>query len=69
MSGDTWHDHVDASWNPRGVAHGMSHVVHLCEWLTLSHVSNGEIKKRKENGEIKKKKKSGANRRVRVEKK
>ena len=19
MSGDTWHDHVDATWNPRGV--------------------------------------------------
>ena len=43
MSGDTWHDHVDSIWNPRGVTHGMSHVVNLCEWLTLSHVSNEEI--------------------------
>ena len=44
MSGDTWHEHVDATWHPRGVTHGMSHVVHLCEWLTLSHVSKREIK-------------------------
>ena len=43
MSDDTWHEHVDATWHPRGVTHGMSHVVHLCEWLTLSHVSNEEI--------------------------
>ena len=43
MLGDTWHDDVDATWNPRGVTHGMSHVVHLCERLTLSHVSNEEI--------------------------
>ena len=43
VSGDTWHDHVDATWNSRGVTHGMSHVVHLCERLTLSHVSNEEI--------------------------
>ena len=43
MSDDTWHDRVDATWHPRGVTHGMSHVVHLCEWLTLSHVSNEEI--------------------------
>ena len=48
MSGDTWHDHVDATWNPRGVKHAMSHVVHLCEWLTLSHVSKeGNKEKRK----------------------
>ena len=29
--------------HPRGVTHGMSHVVHLCERLTLSRVSNEEI--------------------------
>ena len=44
MSGDTWHDHVDATWNPRGVTYGMSHVVYLCELLTLSHVSKEENK-------------------------
>ena len=55
MSGDKWHDHVDATLHPRGVTHGMSHVVHLCEWLTLSHVSNGKIKKIK-NYNLKKKK-------------
>ena len=43
MSGYTWHEHVDATWHLRGVTHGMSHVVHLCELLTLSHVSNEEI--------------------------
>ena len=43
MSDDTWHDHVDATLHPRGVTHGMIHVVHLCERLTLSHVSNEEI--------------------------
>ena len=48
MLGDTWHDHVDATWHPRGVTHDMSHVVHLCEWLTLSHVSKeGNKGKRK----------------------
>ena len=48
MSGDTWHDHMDATWRPRGVTHGMNHVVHLFEWLTLSHVSNkGNKGKRK----------------------
>ena len=31
MSGDTWYDHVDATWHPKGVTHGMSHVVHLYE--------------------------------------
>ena len=31
VSDDTWHDHVDATWHPMGVTHGMSHVVHLCE--------------------------------------
>ena len=36
---DTWHKHVDATWHPRGVTHSMSYVVHLCEWLTLSHMS------------------------------
>ena len=45
-SGDTWRDHVDTTWHPRGVTHGMSHVVHLCEWLTLSQVSSeGNIRK------------------------
>ena len=29
VSGDTWHGHVDATWHPRGMTHGMSHVVHL----------------------------------------
>ena len=43
MSCDTWHDHVDAIWYPRGVTHGMSHVVHLCEWLTLIQVPSGGI--------------------------
>ena len=55
MSGDTWYDHVDATWHPRGVTHGMSHVVHLCEWLILSHVSKEgnkrKIKKIKEKCE------------------
>ena len=37
---------MDATWHPRGVTHGMSHVVHLCEWLILSHVSK-ERNKRK----------------------
>ena len=41
MSGDTWHDHVDATWNPGGVTHGMIQVLHLCERLTLSQVSSG----------------------------
>ena len=56
MSGDTWHDHVDATWNPRGVTCGMIHMGHLCEWLTWSQVGNGEKKERKSKGEIKKKK-------------
>ena len=43
MSSDAWHDHVDVIWHPRGVTHGMSHVVYLCERLTLSHVLNEEI--------------------------
>ena len=51
MSSDTWHDHVDATWHPRGVTHGISHVVHFCEWLTLSHVlkegNKGKIKIKK----------------------
>ena len=53
MSGDTWHDHVDATWHLRGsdTWHD-SHVVHLCEWLILSQVSseenNGKDKTRKE---------------------
>ena len=54
MSGDTWHDHVDSTWHPKGVTHVMSHVVHLCEWLTLSHVSK-EGNKGKINQEIKRK--------------
>ena len=47
MSVDTWHDHANATWHPRGVTYGMSHVVHLYEWLTLSQVSNGGRNKRK----------------------
>ena len=43
MSSDTLHDHVNATWHHRGVTHGMSHVVHLCEWLTLSQVASGGI--------------------------
>ena len=54
MSGDTWHEYVDATWYPMGMTHGKSHVVHLCEWLTLSQVSSGGNKGRgkkiKENG-------------------
>ena len=41
MSGDTWHEHVDATGHPRGVTHGMIHVVPLFEWLTWSLVSRG----------------------------
>ena len=26
---DTWHDHVDVTWHPKGVTHGKIHVVHL----------------------------------------
>ena len=51
MSSDTWHDHVDATWHPRGVTHGMIHMVHLCERLTLSHVSNEEIMGKEKNKE------------------
>ena len=55
MLSDTWHDHVDATWHPRGVTHGMSHVVHLCEWLTLSYVSkNGNKRKRKKSRKLRK---------------
>ena len=43
MSCDTWNDHVDATWHPKGVTHGKSHVVHLCKWLTWSQLSNEEI--------------------------
>ena len=45
----------DDTWKPKGVTHGMSHVVQLCEWITLSHVSNeGNYgkKKNQENKEI-----------------
>ena len=51
MSGDTWHDYVDVTWHPRGVTHGMIHVVHLCERLTLSHVSNEKIIRKEKNQE------------------
>ena len=27
--GDTWHDHVDATWHPKGVTHGKIHVMPL----------------------------------------
>ena len=56
VSGDTWHDHVDATWHPKEVTHGMIHVVHLCEWLTLSHVSMRKLWKKQihENKEKKK---------------
>ena len=47
MSGDTWHEHVVATWNPRGVIHGISHVVHLCELFILNHVSNGKLWEKK----------------------
>ena len=33
MSGDTWHDHVDATWHSRGVKHGMT--VMWCSKLGL----------------------------------
>ena len=43
---------MDATCHPRGVTHGMNHVVHLCERITLSHMSNEEIMgKRKKNQE------------------
>ena len=51
VSGDTWHEHVNAAWHPRRVTHGMSHVVHLCEWLILIQVASGSNKARKENKE------------------
>ena len=38
---------MDVTWNPRGVTYGMSHVVHLCEWITLSHVSKERNKGKK----------------------
>ena len=44
MSNDTWSDQGDAIWNPKGVTHGKSHVVHLNEWLTISHVLHEAIK-------------------------
>ena len=54
MSGDTWHDHVDATWNPGGVTHGMIQVVHLCEWLTLRQVSSGGKRRKRKIKKIKK---------------
>ena len=57
VSGNIWHDHVDATWHPRGVTHGMSHVVHLCEWLTWSQVSReGSMRKINQENEIKSRK-------------
>ena len=55
MLGDIWHEHVDATWHPKGVTHGMSHVVKLYKWLTLSHVLNDVIKGKKEIKKIRKK--------------
>ena len=56
MSVDTWHDHVDATWNLRGVTHDMFHVVYLCEWITLSQVSKeGNKWKRKKSRKFVKK--------------
>ena len=45
---------MDATRHPRRVTHGMNHVVHLCEWLTLSQVASGRIngKENQENNEI-----------------
>ena len=54
VSGDTWHDYVNAPWNPREVTHDMSHVVHLCEWLTLSQVEELMGKQNKKRKEVKK---------------
>ena len=31
MSNDTWHGQGDATWHPKGVTLGKSHVVHLNE--------------------------------------
>ena len=53
VSGNTWHEHVDVTWHPRGVKHGISNVVHLCEWLTWSHVSNEEIMGKEKSRKIK----------------
>ena len=54
MSGDIRQDHVDATWHPRGMTHGMSHVVHLYEWLTLSQVSSGGKRRKEKLRKIKK---------------
>ena len=57
---------MDVIWNPRGVTHGVSHVVHLCERLTLSQVSKEEKKKRVR---VDKKMKEGRKERIRRKKK
>ena len=47
MSSDTWHEHVDATGHSRGVTHGMSHVVHLCERLNGAKCQGEVIWERK----------------------
>ena len=54
MSSDTWHDHVDATWHPKGVRHGMRHVVYLCEWLTWSQVLIREKRRKEKSRKIRK---------------
>ena len=43
----------DATWHPKRVTHGKSHMVHLNVWLTISHMIDDAIKG---NKRIKKKK-------------
>ena len=57
MLGDTWHDHVDAAWHPRGVKHGLSHVVHLCEWAHMEPGFKWKEKGKKVERRIKEKEK------------
>ena len=37
----------DATWHPKRVTHGKSHVVHLNVWLTISHMIDDAIKDNK----------------------
>ena len=44
MSDDTWCDLGDATWHPKGVTHGKSHVKHLKVCLIISHMWDNAIK-------------------------
>ena len=55
MSGDTWHDHVDATWHRRGVTHGM--IAMWCSKLGLmAHIEQTVKCRIKKETKIKKKK-------------